>query len=111
MDTTGDDEEDGRLPPLDMLLYIRRRFSDQQAQEMAAIMDKLLPLMKGLKQGKSGCGNHNVDMAKLKGVHKKLKKCRVWGKKEKKDKKDKKSKKRSAEGGEEPKSKKSKTKD
>ncbi|CAB9529969.1 Cyclin [Seminavis robusta] len=95
-------EEEEGLPPLDLLAYVKLRFSEEQGRQMEEKMKDLVPMIKGLKEGKHGCGNHTVDMAKLKAVHKKLKKCRLWGKKEKK------SKKRSAEGGEESKKKKSK---
>ena len=44
-------------------------------------------MLRQLKNGDYGCGNHKVDLAKLKAINKKLKKCRVWGIKEKKSKK------------------------
>lgn len=85
--------EDTRLPPLDLLGYVKMRFSEEGGQEMESFMEDLVPMLRGLREGMHGCANHNVDMTKLKAVHKKLKKCRAWGKKEKKNKK------RTADGG------------
>ena len=97
------EEDGGGLPSLDLLAYVRLRFSEEQGAKMEAIMKDLVPMMRELREGKHGCGNHNIDMVQLKSVHKRLKKCRGWGKKEKKSKN-----KRSSEdgGGGEPKKKK-----
>jgi len=106
-----DDDDDGvGLPNLDLLAYIRLRFSDERGHELEAAMKELVPMIRELKEGKHGCANQNVDMTELKNVHKRLKKCRGWGKKDN-DKKDKKSKKRSKEDGgdDEPKKKKAKS--
>jgi len=105
-DDEGENSEGG-LPPLDLLAYIRLRFTEEKGQGMVKVMKQLLPMLKGLRDGKHGCGNHNVDMMQLKGVHKKLKKCRLWGKKEEKDKKSK--KREGSTGGDEPKKKKAKS--
>ena len=43
-------------------------------------MKTLVPMLKELREGKHGCGNHNIDMTEIKKIHKKLKKCRGWGK-------------------------------
>jgi hypothetical protein len=53
-----------------------------------------------LKEGKYGCANYKLDMSQLKGIHKKLKKVRLWGTKEKKKKR-----KNGDDGGEQPKKK------
>lgn len=88
--------------------YIRLRFQDSTDSKVkvdkAAIdavtrrVSKLGQMIRELREGKHGCGNHNVDMEKLKSLNKKLKKCRAWGASEKKEsKKKKKSKKRKAD--------------
>ena len=83
------EEEEGvvAMPSLDMLAYVRLRFSEEQGNQMAEVMKVLVPMVKELREGKHGCGNHNINMAEIKKIHKRLKKCRGWGKKEKKSKK------------------------
>ena len=74
---------------INLLGYVQHRF-DQGNKESAEIQSKLpeiFVVVKGLKDGLNGCGNHNVDMGALKAVHKKLKRCRAWGVSEKKTKK------------------------
>ncbi|KAL7473388.1 hypothetical protein ACHAXS_013840 [Conticribra weissflogii] len=76
-------------PEIDMIGYIRSRFLDSNESEVKvdvemmnaviARVTKLCQFLRELKEGKHGCGNHHVDMERLKGVHKKLKKCRAWG--------------------------------
>eukprot|EP00978_Attheya_sp_CCMP212_P005706 scaffold12806_cov55-Attheya_sp.AAC.4 len=71
--------------------YIQSRFAEQQKEsDLAGIlqqMQTLCTMLRGLREGKYGCGNHGVDMAELKRVHKKSKKCAVWSTKKKKLKK------------------------
>eukprot|EP00804_Cyclotella_cryptica_P021760 CCRYP_000763-RA/>CCRYP_000763-RA protein AED:0.34 eAED:0.34 QI:0/0/0/1/0/0/2/0/394 len=75
---------------IDMIGYIRTRFQDSTnelhvkidstaIESVVARVTILSSKIRELKEGKHGCGNHNVDMESLKGVHKKLKKCRAWG--------------------------------
>lgn len=107
--SSGDKTETPKLPNLDLIGYIKQRFSQEQGQEMETIMKDLVPMLRGLKEGNHGCANHHLDMSKLKGIHKKLKKCRAWGaKKEKKSKSKKRSSAEGADGDDEPKSKKAK---
>lgn len=81
------------VPYIDLLGYVQQRFDEKAEKEfMKQEMTDLCAMLQGLKEGKYGCGNHNVDMNALKAVHKKLKKCRLWGKS---------SKKRKAKGDEE----------
>jgi len=78
-----------KSPEIDMVGYIRSRFLDSNESEvkvdvemMGAVIarvTRLCQFLRELKEGKHGCGNHHVDMERLKGVHKKLKKCRAWG--------------------------------
>lgn len=92
-----------KVPNINLLGYVQQRFDDKVNQEyMEKEMTDLCSMLKGLDEGKYGCGNHNVDMVALKAVHKKLKKCRLWGKSSK-------SKKRKGTGDAEHEAKKAKT--
>ena len=106
--TTTEVSENSTSPQIDIMGYIRLRFQDSTDSKVkvdkAAIdavtrrVSKLGQMIRELREGKHGCGNHNVDMEKLKSLNKKLKKCRAWGASEKKEsKKKKKSKKRKAD--------------
>mmetsp|Transcript_16909 Transcript_16909/g.27659 ORF Transcript_16909/g.27659 Transcript_16909/m.27659 type:complete len:435 (+) Transcript_16909:98-1402(+) len=89
-------------PEIDIVGYVRSRFED--TDESGVVVDstaidalvervsRLAQLIRELREGKHGCGNYNADMSELKGVNKKLKKCRAWGLSEKKDKKKRKRK-------------------
>lgn len=93
------------VPQIDLLGYLAQRFEQADQKSMTKLLDNICVLLRGLKDGKYGCANHQVDMQVLKGIHKKLKKCRAWGVKEKK----KKRKKDAAEEGSEPDAKRSKS--
>lgn len=70
------------VPYIDLMGYVRTRFEDQSEKEhelLAERMRELTGMLRGLAGGEHGCGNHGIDMVKLKVVHKKLKKCRAWG--------------------------------
>eukprot|EP00980_Cylindrotheca_fusiformis_P008794 scaffold1869_cov122-Cylindrotheca_fusiformis.AAC.56 len=82
------------VPQINLLGYLSQRFEEAEKTNMTPLLDNLCHMLRGLKEGKYGCANHHVDMQVLKGVHKKLKKCRLWGQKDKK----KKRKKDNAEG-------------
>ena len=83
------------VPNIDLLGYVQQRFDDKVNKEfMKQEMTDLCAMLQGLQEGKHGCGNHNADMNALKAVHKKLKKCRLWGKSQ--------GKKRKATGDDEP---------
>lgn len=84
------------VPQINLLGYLSQRFEQAEQKNMTKLLDDLCVTLRGLKEGKYGCANHHVDMMMLKGIHKKLKKCRLWGAKEKK----KKRKKDTAEGSE-----------
>lgn len=62
--------------------YIQSRFTVDHDQEevtrIIQIMDTLCCMLKELREGKYGCGNHRMDLERLKCIHKKLKKCRTW---------------------------------
>lgn len=90
------------VPQINLFGYLSQRFEQAEQKNMATLLDDLSVMLRGLKEGKYGCANHHVDMQVLKGIHKKLKKCRFWGAKEKK-------KKRKKDGGEEPEKKRVKT--
>eukprot|EP00984_Skeletonema_dohrnii_P005282 scaffold1845_cov127-Skeletonema_dohrnii-CCMP3373.AAC.5 len=89
-------------PEIDIVGYVRSRFEDTDESgvvvDTAAIdalverVSRLAQLIRELREGKHGCGNYNADMNELKGVNKKLKKCRAWGSSDKKDKKKRKRK-------------------
>jgi len=69
------------VPNIDLLGYVQQRFDDKVNEEfMKEEMTNLCSMLKVLQEGDYGCGNHNVDLHALKSVHKKLKKCRLWGK-------------------------------
>ena len=83
---------------IDMIGYIKSRFQDSTNEQQVKVdsaaietivarVTSLCTKIRELKEGKHGCGNHEVDMEALKGVHKKLKKCRAWGQSEKTKKK------------------------
>ncbi|KAL3922935.1 MAG: hypothetical protein SGARI_006336 [Bacillariaceae sp.] len=76
------------IPQIDLIGYIGQRFERDTAkfESMASLLKEICSKLRLLKEGKYGCGNYEVDMAALKGIHKKLKKVRVWGKSEKKKK-------------------------
>lgn len=89
-------------PEIDIMGYVRSRFEDTDESGVVvdsaaidAVVDRvtrLSQLVRELREGKHGCGNYDTDMAELKGLNKKLKKCRAWGsssdsKKEKKKRK------------------------
>ena len=108
----GVDGESGppRGPPrIDMIGYVRSRFQDATASSDANVDEAAIDavtrrvstlgrLVRELREGKHGCGNYGLDMDELKGLNKKLKKCRAWGLPDKKEeKKTKKKKKRKVE--------------
>ena len=91
-------------PEIDIMGYVRSRFEDTDESgvvvDSAAIdavvdrVSRLSQLIRELREGKHGCGNYNTDMAELKGLNKKLKKCRAWGSSSSDNKKEKKKRKR-----------------
>lgn len=89
---------DGSSCSLDMMGYIRLRFygtADEKAIDaVTQRVTKLGQMIRELKEGKHGCGNYNVNMDTLKGLNKKLKKCRAWGEDKKEGKKKKKKRKK-----------------
>ncbi|EJK54377.1 hypothetical protein THAOC_26002 [Thalassiosira oceanica] len=88
-------EDSGSSPQIDFMGYIRLRFQDSDAADQEAIdsvarrISKLVQMIRELDGGRHGCGNHGVDMDQLKGINKRLKKCRIWGQSDKKKKKKK----------------------
>lgn len=75
------------VPRIDLLGYIKHRFDEGKDHEnVKSRILRLSGMLRELKEGKYGCGNHKVDMEALKGVHKKLKKCRIGADKKKKKK-------------------------
>lgn len=98
---TGGEEESQRpiVPNIDLLGYLDSRFADQgnekARQELQSQISGTCDMLRALREGKYGCGDHGIDMVKLKEVHKKWKKCRGGAEKIKKKKK----KKRKAEEG------------
>lgn len=69
------------VPRIDLLGYVEHRFDDKTDHAlMREKMIELCSMLMGLREGKHGCGNHNVELRALKEIHKKLKKCRAWGK-------------------------------
>lgn len=98
----GVEGEKAESPEIDIVGYIRSRFED--TDDSGVVVDSiaidalvqrvssLAQLIRELREGKHGCGNYNADMNQLKGVNKKLKKCRAWGSSERKDKKKRKRK-------------------
>lgn len=95
-------DDSDSIPQIDFMGYIRLRFQDADAADQEAIdsvtqrISKLVQMIRELDEGRHGCGNHGVDMEQLKGINKRLKKCRIWGQSDKKKKK----KKRKAESQE-----------
>jgi cyclin H len=79
------------VPQIDLMGYLSKRFIEQTGghQNMTVLLENLCKMLRVLKDGSYGCANHKVDMQTLKGIHKKLKKCRLWGQKEKKKKRKK----------------------
>ena len=80
--------ESADVPKIDILGYIGYRFEHKDRDFVKKEVVALCEMLKDLKAGKYGCGNHNVDLQTLKGVHKKLKKCRGGDKKRKKEKRN-----------------------
>jgi cyclin H len=74
------------VPQIDLLGYLSHRFEDADIDKMRSLLQEIGNKLRELKEGKYGCVGYNLDMAQLKGIHKKLKKCRLWGLKEKKKK-------------------------
>jgi cyclin H len=72
-----------RVPPrVDFEGYIRQRFVDGgDVEAMLETLRTICKMLRELKLGKWGCGNHS-DLSALKSIHKKLKKVRAWGHKE-----------------------------
>jgi cyclin H len=75
---------------IDVIGYIRSRFQDSTTElkvkidssAIETVVSRVTVLrckIRELKEGKHGCGNHQVDMESLKAINKKLKKCRAWG--------------------------------
>jgi cyclin H len=101
--STSDENGEGmslpRYTKIDMIGYIKSRFQDSTNEQVkvdsvaiesiVSRVTTLGTLIRESREGKHGCGNHNVDMEALKGVHKKLKKCRAWGQSGEKKKKKK----------------------
>eukprot|EP00584_Thalassiosira_punctigera_P005008 CAMPEP_0172533396 /NCGR_PEP_ID=MMETSP1067-20121228/6122_1 /TAXON_ID=265564 ORGANISM="Thalassiosira punctigera, Strain Tpunct2005C2" /NCGR_SAMPLE_ID=MMETSP1067 /ASSEMBLY_ACC=CAM_ASM_000444 /LENGTH=415 /DNA_ID=CAMNT_0013318041 /DNA_START=31 /DNA_END=1278 /DNA_ORIENTATION=- len=81
---------------VDIMGYVRSRFQGTvDAASVDAVtcrVSKLSEMIRELKEGKYGCGNYKVDMDTLKGLNKKLKKCRAWGSPDKNESKKKKKK-------------------
>jgi len=75
------------IPQVDILGYLSHKFEEVKIPQMRSLLHEIGNKLHELKEGKHGCTSHKVDMQKLKGIHKKLKKCRIWGLKEKKKKK------------------------
>lgn len=106
-DDGNNDGEGSSSPQIDIMGYIQLRFQDSNEADVkvdaAAInavsqrVSRLAKLVRELKEGKHGCGNYNVDMEALKGLNKKLKKCRAWGGASEKKEGKKKKKKRKAD--------------
>jgi len=75
------------IPQINLMGYLSHRFDGADIPRMRSLMREIGTKLLELKEGLHGCGNYNIDMQKLKGIHKKLKKCKIWGLKEKKKKK------------------------
>lgn len=81
-DEKGDEGEKAESPEIDIMGYVRSRFEEVDSVAIDAVVERVLrlsQLIRELRKGKHGCGNYNADMSELKGVNKKLKKCRAWG--------------------------------
>jgi cyclin H len=105
------EQQEGKedVPTIDMLGYLSQRFENADLDGVSMVLKEVSNMLRELKDGKHGCANHDVDMQKLKGIHKKLKMCKLWGAKEKKKKRKK--EKESSIAEEEPEAKKNKTED
>lgn len=71
------------VPDIDLLGYVASRFDDRgngDHNKLRSRITGVCDMLKALRNGKYGCGNHGIDLLKLKAVHKKLKKCRVGAK-------------------------------
>jgi len=77
------------IPSIDMLGYLSQRFEHADLDSVSTVLAEISTMLRELKDGQHGCGNHNIDMQALKGIHKKLKMCKLWGVKEKKKKRKK----------------------
>ena len=75
------------IPQIDLLGYLSHRFEGADIDHMKSLLHEIGRKLEELKEGHHGCSNYEIDMQRLKGVHKKLKKCRIGGVKEKKKKK------------------------
>ena len=75
------------IPQIDLMGYLSHRFEGADIPRMRSLMIEIGTKLQELKEGHHGCANYKIDMQKLKGIHKKLKKCKIWGLKEKKKKK------------------------
>lgn len=67
------------VPDIDLLGYAASRFDDRGENDRVELRSRITDvcdMLRALRDGKYGCGNHGIDMLKLKAVHKKLKKCR-----------------------------------
>jgi cyclin H len=69
---------------IDLQGYISQRFDNPANRHLLTILPRICDMLRTLKDGHYGCANYGTDMIVLKGVHKKLKKTRVWGEKKKK---------------------------
>ncbi len=88
-----DKGERSQCPRIDIMGYVQSRFHANESEvkvDVAAIdavarrVAKLGELIRELKEGKLGCGTYGLNLEKLKGINKKLKKCRAWGVSDKK---------------------------
>jgi cyclin H len=70
------------VPKINILGYLEHRFEEKDHETVKDQVTNLAAMLNELKDGKYGCGNHKVDLQTLKGVHKKLKKCRGGDKEE-----------------------------
>jgi len=84
------EKQEGRenIPQVDILGYLSHKFEEVKIPQMRSLLHEICTKLHELKEGKHGCASHKVDMQKLKGIHKKLKKCRIWGIKKKKKRKN-----------------------
>lgn len=75
------------IPQIDLMGYLSVRFETlHKIVQMKSLLNEIGIKLQELREGKHGCSKYNTDMQKLKGVHKKLKKCKTWGLKKKKKK-------------------------
>lgn len=70
-------DDDG--PRIDFHKYLQARFATQPFDKLSKKLPAIVQLLKELKDGKYGCGNHGIEVDQVKRVHKKLKKVRAWG--------------------------------